>query len=488
VIEYAQGDRLYVPKEFMHLVQKYIPCCGAGKRLRRRPHIYKLGSKEWQRVRNRAKRGIERMSFELLRIQAARNNVSGFKFSRDADWQARFEQGFPWAETPGQAKCIQDVKRDMQQARPMDRLICGDVGYGKTEVAMRAAFKAVLDNKQVAFLVPTTILAEQHFQNLKERIKDFPIKIAMLSRFRSKKEQGEVVEGLIRGRVDIVIGTHRLLSRDLVFKDLGLLIIDEEQRFGVRAKERLKSLRLTVDVLTLTATPIPRTLYMGLMQVRDMSVIETPPAQRLAVETQVHCFDTGLIRQAIANELRRKGQVYFVHNRILDIDDVAARLRRLSPPRARVMTAHGAMPARGLEKVMAEFLRGDIDVLVCTMIIQSGIDVPNANTLIVNNAERFGLSDLHQLRGRIGRFKRRAYAFFLISGKGVPDERARARLSAITNYSALGSGFKIAFEDMVLRGTGNLLGPQQHGYINAIGFDLYCRLLREVVSFGKNKI
>lgn len=476
VIEYAQGDKLYVPCDFMHLVQKYIGF------ERRPPRIYKLGSKEWQKVKNQAKKGIQKTAFELLRIQAARGAFIGYQFPKDTDWQRQFEATFLYEETPDQASSIEAVKKDMENGRPMDRLICGDVGYGKTEVAMRAAFKAVMGNKQVAFLVPTTILAEQHFQNLSLRLKDFPVNVAMLSRFRTRKEQEQIIKGIKDGSVDIVIGTHRLLSNDIVFKDLGLLVIDEEQRFGVKSKEKLKSLRLAVDVLSLTATPIPRTLYMSLMRIRDMSVINTPPKDRMSVETIVSGYDHRLIRQAIANELNRGGQVYFVHNRVLDIENIYEKVKRLSPQGARIMYAHGQMPSAELERAMLLFLRGQIDILVSTMIIESGIDVPNANTLIVNEAENFGLSDLHQLRGRVGRFSRQAYAFFLIRANDRLSKDARLRLEAISNYSELGAGFKIAFEDLTIRGAGNLLGIEQHGYINAIGFDLYCRLLREVVS------
>jgi len=481
VIEYAEGDKLYVPDSFMHLVQKYI---GLEKRS---PRIYKLGSKEWQRVKSQTKKGIQKMAFELLRIQAARSSFSGFKFSRDCQWQKDFESTFKYKETPGQIQAMQELKKDMESERPMDRLLCGDVGYGKTEVAMRAAFKAVMDNRQVAFLVPTTILAEQHFHNLNSRLKDFPVNLAMLSRFRTKHEQDEIIKGISEGRVDIVIGTHRLLSSDVVFKDLGLLIIDEEQRFGVKAKEKLKALRLTLDVLTLTATPIPRTLYMSVMQVKDMSTINTPPLNRIPVETRVMRFDEALIKQAISNELRRKGQVYFVHNRVMDIEEVSDKIRRLSPENSMIGVAHGQMPPKMLEKVMLGFLKGEIDVLVCTMIIESGIDVPNANTLIVNDADNFGLSDLHQLRGRVGRFDRKAYAFFLVPNPDILNSDAKARLKAITTHSGLGAGFKIAFEDLMIRGAGNLLGIEQHGYINTIGFDLYCRLLREVISDFKIK-
>jgi transcription-repair coupling factor (superfamily II helicase) len=369
----------------------------------------------------------------------------------------------------------------------MDRLLCGDVGYGKTEVAMRAAFKAVMDNKQVAYLVPTTILAEQHYQNFSHRLTDFPVNIQMLSRFKTDAEQKEIIQGISKGIVDIVVGTHRLLSGDVKFKDLGLVIIDEEQRFGVKAKEKLKTLRLTCDVLTLTATPIPRTLYMSLMGAKDLSVINSPPENRLPIKTAVVEYDEDLIRQAISRELNRKGQVYFVHNRIQDIEKLKERIARLFPEHIRFATAHGQMPPKILEKVMSDFLQAKIDVLVCTMIIESGIDIPNVNTIIINQAHRFGLSDLHQLRGRVGRFDRPAYAYLLVPKREILDTDAQKRLSAIQEYSHLGSGFKIAMEDLELRGAGNILGVEQHGFIAAIGFDLYCRLLREAVGNFKRR-
>ncbi len=364
----------------------------------------------------------------------------------------------------------------------MDRLLCGDVGYGKTEVAMRAAFKAVMDNKQVSYLVPTTILAEQHYQNFSNRLKDFPIKVEMLSRFKTMREQKEILQGVAGGAVDIVIGTHRLLSDDVVFKDLGLVIIDEEQRFGVRAKEKLKKLRLNTDVLTLTATPIPRTLYMSLMGAKDLSVINTPPQNRLPINTIVVEYDEDLIRQAISKELGRKGQVYFLHNRVQDIEKIRDKVAKLSPAGAKIAIGHGQMPAKVLEQVMLDFLTGKIDVLVCTMIIESGIDIPNVNTIIVNNAHCFGLSDMHQLRGRVGRFDRPAYAYFMVPRKELLEQEAQKRLAAIAEHSQLGAGFKIAMEDLELRGAGNLLGIQQHGFVAAVGFDLYCRLLREAIG------
>ncbi|PIP20288.1 MAG: transcription-repair coupling factor [Candidatus Omnitrophica bacterium CG23_combo_of_CG06-09_8_20_14_all_40_11] len=476
VIEYDQQEKLYVPVDQMHLVQKYIAFQV------RRPKLYRLGSKEWLKAKERARRGVRKLAWELLSLQAMRISVSGFAYSLDTDWQKQFESTFPYTETPGQIKATQEVKADMESPKPMDRLLCGDVGYGKTEVAMRASFKALMDNKQVVYLVPTTILAEQHYQNFSSRLRDFPINIQMLSRFKTKAQQEEIVRGIAEGAVDIIIGTHRLLSDDVKFKDLGLVIIDEEQRFGVRAKEKLKALRLTCDVLTLTATPIPRTLYMSLMGAKDLSVINTPPQNRLPIKTIVVEYDEDLIRQAILRELNRKGQVYFVHNRVQDIERVKEKIVRLLPPNIKIAIGHGQMPAHALEKVMLDFLKAQIDVLVCTMIIESGIDIPNVNTIIVNNAHHFGLSDLHQLRGRVGRFDKPAYAYCMVPKKEMLDTDAKRRLQAIQEYSELGAGFKIAMEDLEIRGAGNLLGVEQHGFIAAVGFDLYCRLLREAIS------
>jgi len=479
VIEYDNKEKLYVPIEDMHLVQKYVAFQV------RRPKLYKLGSKEWARTKERSKKGIQKLALELLNLEAMRKCTKGFSYSQDADWQGQFEATFAYTETPDQVKATSEVKQDMESPQPMDRLLCGDVGYGKTEVAMRAAFKAVMDNKQVAFLVPTTILAEQHHHNFSQRLKDFPINIAMLSRFKTPAQQKQIIEETATGNVDIVIGTHRLLSPDISFKDLGLVIIDEEQRFGVRAKEKLKSLRLTTDVLTLTATPIPRTLYMSLMGAKDLSLINTPPQNRLPIKTVVVEYDEDLIRQAIQKELARHGQVYFLHNRVEDIEKIKEKVQRLSPKGARLAIAHGQMPPRVLEAVMLDFLKARIDILVCTMIIESGIDIPNVNTLIVNNAQAFGLSDLHQLRGRVGRFNRAAYAYFLIPRHETIDSLAQKRLKAIQEHAHLGAGFKIAMEDLEIRGAGNLLGVQQHGFITAIGFDLYCRLLREAIGAFK---
>jgi len=475
VIEYDQQEKLFVPLDQIHLVQKYITF------QIRRPKLNRLGSRQWQWTKERAKRGIQKFAWELLSLQAMRESIEGFAFSKDNQWQIEFEKTFPYQETPDQLTALKQVKQDMESPRPMDRLLCGDVGYGKTEVAMRAAFKATQDFKQVAFLVPTTILAEQHYHNFVQRLKNFPIRVEMLSRFRTSAEQKKIVEEIAQGRVDIVIGTHRLLSEDIRFKDLGLVIIDEEQRFGVKAKEKLKKLRLNTDVLTLTATPIPRTLYMGLVGLKDISVINTPPQNRLPVKTVVVEYNEDIIHEAVLRELKRNGQVYFLHNRIQDIEQVKQRLSAILPPTTRIAIGHGRLNPKLLERVMRDFLDGKIDVLVCTMIIESGIDIPNVNTLLVNNAHEFGLSDLHQLRGRVGRFNRPAYAYFILPRSEALDTEAQKRLTALQEYAHLGAGFKIAMQDMQLRGAGNLLGVQQHGFIMAVGFDLYCRLLREAV-------
>ena len=479
VIEYADNDKLYVPIEEMHLIQKYTAF------ERRPPKLYKLGGKMWKAAKERAKKGIYSMAFELLELNAMRSRLAGFQFSKDAEWQVQFENNFPFKETPDQLRSTIEVKKDMEFAKPMDRLLCGDVGYGKTEVALRAAFKAVMDNKQVAILVPTTLLAEQHFITFKNRMKDFPITVEMMSRFRTQGEIKRILKGAKEGAVDILIGTHAILRKNMEFKDLGLVIIDEEQRFGVKDKEKLKKIRLMVDVLTLTATPIPRTLYMSLMGVKDMSIIETPPQDRLPVEVVVSEYDDNLIKKAILFEKNRKGQVFFVHNRIQGIEKVADRISGLVPE-AKVAIAHGRMHSKELEGVMKEFMKGTIDVLISTVIIESGIDIPNTNTLIVNRSDMFGLADLYQLKGRVGRFKNKAYAYFLVPKGHVLSRESGRRLEALERYKDLGSGFKIAMEDLEIRGAGNLLGKEQHGYISAIGFDLYCRILREAVD-GLNK-
>ncbi len=474
VIEYADGDKLYVPVKLAHTIQRYI---SFDKKMRVK--LSRLGSNEWKRLKEKVRYGIYNMAYELVKLQALRSSLKGFAFPEDDELQREFEKTFPYKETEDQLRAIEDVKRDMQMPKPMDRLVCGDVGYGKTEVAMRATFKAVLGGKQVAVLVPTTLLAEQHYTNFTSRMKDFPIKIEMLSRFRTKSEQKRILSDLAEGKIDIIIGTHRLLSSDVRFKDLGLLIIDEEQRFGVVHKEKLKRFRSLVDVLTMTATPIPRTLYMSMMGLRDISVIETPPQDRLAVKTKVIQFDPNIIKSAILLELEREGQVFFLHNNVYTIEKRLRWLRKLVPS-ARIDIAHGKMRPSELEDVMIRFIKGQIDVLVCTTIIESGIDIPNANTLIVERADCFGLSQLHQLRGRVGRYNRQAYAYFCVPS--VTSDDAQKRLKAIEEYSDLGAGFKLALEDLEIRGAGNILGTEQHGYIAAVGFDLYCRMLREVVE------
>ncbi len=475
-IEYANEARLYVPVDQAHLVSKYI---GAGKRL---PKLHELGGSLWQKQKFSAERAIMDLASELLEIQAARATLEGHAFSPDTPWQREFEAAFIYDETPDQLTAIEEVKADMESKKPMDRLICGDVGYGKTEVAIRAAFKAVMDGFQVAVLCPTTVLAEQHWNTFRERMAGYPIAIEMLSRFRTPGQQKKIVKLVRDGGVDIVIGTHRLLSADVQFKNLGLVVIDEEQRFGVLHKEKFKQLRKLVDVLTLSATPIPRTLYLALAGARDMSTIETPPVDRLPVETIVAPYDERLVRQAIQREVNRGGQVYFLHNRVQSIEAVADRLRQMLDGNLRIAVGHGQMSEHELESVMHRFVRGDIDVLVCTTIIESGLDIPNANTIIIDRADRFGLSDLYQLRGRVGRYKHQAYAYILLPRHMQLIQTARKRISAIKQYSSLGSGFKIAMRDLEIRGAGNILGAEQSGHITAIGFDLYCQLLKESIA------
>lgn len=481
VIEYAGSEKLFVPVESMHLVQKYS---AFG---RRRPSLTRLGTKDWQRTKQRIKSGIQQFAWQLLSIEAMRKVQSKTAFPRQTPWKRELEADFPFIETPGQKRAWQETEKDMESTRIMDRLLCGDVGYGKTEVAMRAAFKCVVHNKQSAILVPTTILAEQHYLNFKKRLEKFPLRVEMLSRLVSKRRQQEIIADLGNGRVDIIIGTHRLLAADIKFRELGLVVIDEEQRFGVRSKEVLKRLSAGCDVLTLSATPIPRTLYMSLMQLRDISVIDTPVENRLPIKTFVLEYDVDLIRQAILNETQRRGQVYFVHNRVEDIEKVRARLIRILPQELNLGLIHGQMPAAQIESALRDFLNGRINVLISTAIIESGLDIPNANTLIVDNAENFGLAQLHQLRGRVGRFKRAAFAYFLLAFKSAVSSDAKKRLAALIEHSELGAGFKIALQDLEIRGAGNLLGTQQHGFVAAVGFDLYCRLLRETVE-GLRKI
>jgi transcription-repair coupling factor (superfamily II helicase) len=475
VLLYHGGDRVYVPLERLDLIQKYSSTEGA------KPQLDKLGGTSWVQRKARVKRAIRDMAQELLQLYAQRKLAQGYAFSADSEWQKEFEEAFPYEETPDQLSAIADIKKDMESSIPMDRLVCGDVGYGKTEVAMRAAFKAVGDGKQVAVLAPTTVLCYQHFETFKDRFSAFPVKIAMLSRFVPPKEQKTIVADTEAGRVDVVIGTHRILSNDVKFQDLGLMIVDEEQRFGVAHKEKLKRLRTQVDVVTMTATPIPRTLNMSLSGLRDMSVIETPPRDRLAIQTNVVKFRTSVIENGVNFELDRGGQVYIVHNRVESIYSLADLVRRLCP-KARVGVGHAQMSEKELETVMTRFMHHEFDVLVATTIIENGLDIPMANTLIVNRADRFGLSQLYQLRGRVGRSNRRAYAYLLIPSDDSLTPIARRRLAAIREFSDLGAGFRIAALDLELRGAGNLLGGQQHGHIEAIGFDLYCQLLERTVE------
>ncbi len=480
VLQYAGGDRIYVPVDQVDRVNRYI---GNGDV---HPTLTRLGTQDWERAKRKARAAVQDLAGELLKLYAQRQTRAGHAFAADNEWQRELETSFPFVETDDQLRAIIDVKADMEQQVPMDRLICGDVGFGKTEVALRAAFKAVQDGKQVALLVPTTVLAQQHFDTFCRRMAAFPLTVEMLSRFRSAREQSAILEGVSKGRVDILIGTHRLLSKDVVFKDLGLLIVDEEQRFGVRHKERLKQLRAEVDVLTLTATPIPRTLHMALAGIRDMSVIDTPPEERIPIKTYVLPTDDGVIRDALQREIERGGQIYFVHNRVHSIYSIAAHLRELVP-QARIGVGHGQMNEGELEQVMVRFFEGEYDVLVCTTIIESGLDVPNANTIIIDDAANYGLAQLYQLRGRVGRSANRAYAYLLYhTGRRMTPE-AQARLEAIQEATELGAGFKVAMRDLEIRGAGNLLGAEQSGHIAAVGFDLYSRLLEQAVRGLKER-
>ncbi|MCL6593277.1 MAG: transcription-repair coupling factor, partial [Alicyclobacillus sp.] len=445
------------------------------------PKLSSLGGGEWNRVKQRVSKSVRDIAEDLVKLYAARQATRGHAFSADTPWQKDFEAMFPYEETPDQLRAIEEIKRDMEKPTPMDRLLCGDVGYGKTEVAIRAAFKSVMDGKQVAVLVPTTILAHQHYETFKERFSGFPVTIEVLSRFRTRAEAAAVIKGLKDGSIDIVVGTHRLLQKSVQFKDLGLLIVDEEQRFGVTHKERLKQLKTNVDCLTLTATPIPRTLHMSLLGVRDLSVIETPPENRFPVQTYVVEYHDDLVREAIERELNRSGQVYFLYNQVNGIRTMADRVQKLVPD-ARVAVAHGQMAEDELERVMLDFLDGDIDVLVTTTIIETGLDIPNVNTLIVYDADRLGLAQLYQLRGRVGRSNRIAYAYFTYQRDKVLTEVAEKRLQAIKEFTELGSGFKIAMRDLAIRGAGNLLGAEQHGFINSVGFDLYNDMLAKAVK------
>ncbi|HSH36049.1 MAG TPA: transcription-repair coupling factor [Schnuerera sp.] len=474
-IRYRGNDKLYVPIDQMNLIQKYI---GADSI---KPKVNKLSSSEWSKTKQRARKAVEDMAKDLLNLYAKRESLKGFSFSKDTVWQSQFEDMFPYDETEAQIKSIEDIKKDMEKKKPMDRLLCGDVGYGKTEVALRAAFKAIMDGKQVAFLVPTTILAQQHYNTIMERFDTFPINVAMLSRFRTVKEQKNTIDGLRKGTIDIVVGTHRLLSKDVIFKDLGLLIVDEEQRFGVKHKETLKKLKENVDVLTLTATPIPRTLHMSLIGIRDMSVIDEPPEERYPVQTYVVEFNEQMIREAILKEMERGGQIYFVYNRVENIDKIAGMLKKLIPE-ARISIGHGQMSERELEKVMVNFISNEYDVLVCTTIIETGLDIPNVNTIIIYDADKMGLSQLYQLKGRVGRTNKVAYAYFTYERNKVLTEVAEKRLRAIKDFTEFGSGFKIAMRDLEIRGAGNLLGVEQHGHIEAIGYDLYVKFLNQTIK------
>jgi transcription-repair coupling factor (superfamily II helicase) len=480
ILEFREGTRVYVPASKIDLVQKYI---GGAKT---DPELSKLGGTSWQRRKEKVESAVLDLASDMVELQALRESKPGISYPQDTEWQAEFEAAFPYQETPDQLTTLVEIKRDMEKSRPMDRLICGDVGYGKTELAVRAAFKAIDNGKQVAVLVPTTVLAEQHFRTFSERLAEYPFVVEGISRFRTHGEQKRIVERLGAGGIDVVIGTHRLVSNDVQFKDLGLVIIDEEQRFGVEHKDRLKKLRQTVDVLTLTATPIPRTLHLALLGIRDISNLETPPADRLAIETRIVRFDPQLIRHAILRELNRDGQVYFVHNRVYNIREIASKLQSIVPE-ARIAIGHGQMPEHELEAAMTKFVRREADILVATTIIESGLDIPNANTIFINQADNYGLADLHQLRGRVGRYKHRAYAYLLLdSERGVTPTAAR-RLKAIEEFKELGAGFKIAMRDLEIRGAGNILGTQQSGHIAAVGYELYCQLLENAVRQLKNQ-
>jgi len=474
-LEYAGSDRVFVPVDQLAKISRYVGAGGAH------PPLSKLGGTRWDTIKARARRAAQELAGELLNLYAERKRREGHAFAPDSDWQREFEVAFPYTETPDQRDAIEFVKADMEAPRPMDRLICGDVGYGKTEVALRAAFKAVQDGKQVMMLVPTTILAQQHFGTFSERLKDYPIIVSHVSRFRPAAEQKAAIAEFAAGKVDILIGTHRLLSRDVRAKDLGLLIVDEEQRFGVKQKELLRQLKLKVDVIAMSATPIPRTLQMSLAGVRDISVIETPPEGRRPVKTYVGEYDEQLVKQALEREHARGGQAFFLHNRVESIDETAERLRALCP-RMKFEVAHGQMDERMLEQRMLRFLRGDADVLVCTSIIESGIDIPQANTLVVERSDAFGLAQLYQIRGRVGRSRERAYAYLLYPSAAALTPEAANRLSALSDYTELGAGFKIAMRDLELRGAGNLLGDEQSGHVAALGFELYMQMLDEAVA------
>jgi len=474
-IEYAADEKVFVPIEQANLVQRYIGNEGEA------PHLDSVGSKVWENRKKRVSKSVEELAERLIRIYARRKSAHGFAFPSDNEWQIQFEATFPYEETEDQLKCIEEVKHDMESPKPMDRLVCGDVGFGKTEIAMRACFKAITAGKQVAFLAPTTILAEQHFENFLERIGDFPIKVALLSRLVDRKTQNSIIKGLADGSIDMVIGTHRILQNDVHFKDLGLLVVDEEQRFGVKDKERLKEMKVGIDCLTLTATPIPRTLHMSLLKIRDMSVLQTPPLERQPIQTFVEEFSPELVARAIRNEIARGGQIFYLHNRIETLPEVEYFIRQLVPE-ALVESAHGKLDGKDLESIMHRFIHGAFHVLVSTTIIENGIDIPNVNTIIIDRSDSYGISQLYQLKGRVGRSDRQAYAYLLYPDKRALSEIAMKRLQIISDFTELGSGFKIAMKDLEVRGAGNLLGREQSGNIYAVGFDLYLKLLDEAVS------
>jgi transcription-repair coupling factor (superfamily II helicase) len=480
VLEFRDEVRVYVPASKIDLVQKYVGGSNTD------PELSKFGGTSWLNRKAKVQEAVLDLASDMIQLQALREAEPGFALPPDSEWQAEFEASFPYQETPDQLTTLSEIKGDMQRARPMDRLVCGDVGYGKTELAVRAAFKAIDNGRQVAVLVPTTVLAEQHFRTFSQRLAEYPFVVECLSRFRSHGEQKRIVERLAKGGIDVIIGTHRLVSADVRFKDLGLVIIDEEQRFGVEHKERLKRLRQKVDVLTMTATPIPRTLHLSLLGIRDISNLETPPPDRLAIETRIVRFDPQLIRHAVLRELNRDGQVYFVHNRVQNIHDIADRLRQIVPE-ARVAVVHGQMPEGELEQAMLRFVRREADILVATTIIESGLDIPNANTMFINQADHHGLADLHQLRGRVGRYKHRAYAYLLLDGERQITPVAARRLKAIEEFTELGAGFKIALRDLEIRGAGNILGTQQSGHIAAVGYEMYCQLLENAVRTLKRQ-
>ena len=483
-IEYGDGGNLYVPATQLDLIQKHSGNSMDGESPKLK--LNKLGSSEWSKTKSKVRRAVRDIAVDLVKLYAERQAKSGFQFSPDTIWQTEFEEQFPYTETDDQMTAIEDTKKDMESKKIMDRLICGDVGYGKTEVAIRAAFKAIQDGKQVAFLVPTTILAQQHYNTFTQRMKDFPVTVELMSRFRTPAQQKQAIAGLKSGHVDIVIGTHRILSKDIIFKDLGLLIIDEEQRFGVGHKEKIKQLKSNVDVLSLSATPIPRTLHMSLIGIRDMSVLEEPPVDRLPIQTYVMEFNEEMIREAINRELARNGQVYYVYNRVNNIEEITNEIQKLVPD-AVVRYAHGQMSERKLEQIMYEFINGEIDVLVSTTIIETGLDISNVNTMIIHDADKLGLSQLYQLRGRVGRSNRTSYAFLMYKRDKTLKEIAEKRLAAIREFTDLGSGFKIAMRDLEIRGAGNILGAEQHGHMDAVGYDLYCKMLNEAVLLLKGE-